>query len=216
MSTMHSFLESLFGTGELEIAASSSESDAADDDVPIREAIQSYELLWRMQQPLEPPEFNVAAAMKAATVLRSACEAVVYRRIEADHIEHLIRKTALVSDDDPGQHYSVDLVFHFLPQVAERAARVSESDPLLEILRTVGRQWPLSSVGISGCEPQTIPKALRQPSLWQMYIDRIISRNDKSRLNIPLVREAVAAAIGPFPHLAPEFSSLGCTPRGLE
>jgi len=205
---IHSFLDSLFETGELEIAANSSESGAADDDIPIRKAIQRYESLWRMQQPLEPPKFNVAAALKAATIFRSACEAVVYRRIEAELIEHLIRKTALVSGDDPRLHYSVDLVFHFLPQVVERAARVSESDPLLEVMRTVGRQWPLSSVGISGCEPQAIPAALRHVSLWRMYIYQIISRKDKSRLNIPLVREAVAAAIGPFPHLAPEFSSL--------
>ena len=206
---MHSFLDSLFQTGELEIAADLTESNGPDDSRTIEATIRRYESLWRMQQPSGLPEFDVAQALKAAKVLESACRAVVYRQIEPVQIELSFHGTGLHPSDDPCQHYSVDLLFRFLPQVAERAARVSESDPLLDALRTVGRQWPLSSVGMQGCEPESIPRALHHASLWRMYIDRIISRKDKSRLNIPLVREAVAAAIGPFPQLAPDFSSLG-------
>ena len=206
----NSFLESLFEAGEIEIAASPSESR---DTRTIEATIRRYELIWRMQQPLEPPAFDVAQALIAAKILESACRAVVYRHIELEQFEQSIHGTGLHLNDDPCLHYSVDLLFCFLPQVAERAARVSESDPLLNALRTLGRQWPLSSVGMPGCEPASVPHAFEHPSLWRMYIDRIISRKDKSRLNIPLVRDAVAATIGPFPHLAPhfasEFSSLG-------
>lgn len=206
---MISFLEALFETGELEIAAKTGDSGGKSDAEAIENTLRRYESLWRIQQPFEPPAFDVAAALQGAKVLESACRAVVYREIEADHIEQAIQESGLSPSDDPVPHYSVDLVFQFLPQVAERAARVSESDPLLDVLRTLGRQWPLSSVGMQGCEPQVIPVALLQASLWRMYIDRIISRKDKDRLNIAAVREAVAASIGPFPYLAPEFASLG-------
>ncbi len=59
-------------------------------------------------------------------------------------------------------------------------------------------------------DSRTIEATIRRYELlWRMYINRISSRKDKSRLNIPFVREAVAATIGPFPHLASDFSSLG-------
>lgn len=56
----NSFLESLFEVGELEIAASPSESR---DTRTIEATIRRYELIWRMQQPLEPPAFDVAQAL---------------------------------------------------------------------------------------------------------------------------------------------------------
>ena len=50
----------------------------------------------------------------------------------------------------PSTHYSVDLVFRFLPEVVIFARSAAAHDPLVEHLERFAREWPLSSVGMPG------------------------------------------------------------------
>ncbi len=205
---MLTFLNTLFHSGELRI----SRSDAHFESRSINDALIHFESIWRNQLPATLPKFVPDMASRASHVLFLLARAVVFREIEMEQTVSLIRKCGLTTSDLPEDHYSVDLVFQFLPQVTERAARISESDPLIDQLLSIGRQWPLSSVGMKSCAPDEIPLALQHPTLWKIYTDRIISRKDLSRVNLPVVRDAVAAAIGPFANLAPEISN-GLQPR---
>jgi hypothetical protein len=202
MMSLNAFLNSLFTTGELFVGVEDLGADPKTD----LQILYRYESVWRTQQPLTPPAFHLELAVKAAKVLQIACRAVVHREITVEQTEKRLLQCALTASEDACDHYSVDLVMRFLPQVVERAARISEADPLLEVLRTVARPWPLSSVGMKDCEPEELPRAFQNDCLWRMYIDRIVAREDHSRLSSPSVRDAVAAAIGPFPQLAPEFT----------
>jgi hypothetical protein len=201
---MIAFLNSLFTDGVLTLAAEEPEIDQQKSEA----LLVSAEQIWRMQMPLDPPKFDVVSALKAAKVLECACRAIVHREIGIEQTEQFINECGLRCNDNPGQHYSVDLVLRFLPQVSERASRISDTDPLLEILKSIGREWPLSSVGMPGCAIETLPIGLLHPSLWRLYVDRVISRRDKSRLNIASVSDAVVAAIGPFSSLAPELAGI--------
>ena len=201
---MIKFLNALFADGVLTLAAEQPEIDQQKTET----LLVSAEQIWRMQMPLDPPKFDVVPALKAARVLESACRAIVHREIGIEQTEQFINECGLSCSDNPDQHYSVDLVLRFLPQVSERASRISDTDPLLEILKTIGTDWPLSSVGMPGLAITTLPIGIQHPSLWRLYVDRVISRKDKSRLNIASVSDAVAAAIGPFSSLAPELAGI--------
>ena len=200
---MLKFLHGLFSGGELIISL----EEHAFNESQLVEALTALERQWRCELPGDPPAFLAVSAVKATRILMAFCRAVIHRQVSVAQTEQFVREVCLNNDDTASQHYSVDLVLRFLPQVVERARRISDSDGLLNLMAAIGREWPLSSVGMKGCLPNHWPNALSHPTLWRMYVDRIISAKDISRINIPVVRDAVAAAIGPFPHLAPEFST---------
>lgn len=198
---MLKFLDNLFSTGELVL----SESESPFDERRAANAVSQLERLWRLELPGVPPAFLPGLAIMATQILMAACRAVVHRNLSAEQTKNSIRQIRLTLGHSASEHYSVDLVLRFLPQVSERARRISESDELLEVLSFIGRRWPLSSVGMLDCAPEQLPAALQHPALWRMYIDRIISTKDVSRVNISSVHDAVVAAIGPFSNLAPEL-----------
>ena len=63
-------------------------------------------------------------------------------------------------------------------------------------LRQWAAEWPLSSVGLPNVTPKSIEPIIRHPCLLGIYRDRIIARQDRSRLGDPRVDEAVKQAIG--------------------
>src|SRR5262249_13871359 len=104
------------------------------------------------------------------------------------------------------QHYSVDLVFQYLPDLFQLAHGAAQDDPLLEILKHWSAQWPLSSVGIADiADPQIAP--LLCPELLPFYACRIIQRQDRSRLVHARVREEVRKQLGIHRQLAPDLRS---------
>ncbi len=207
---MESFLARLFETGEVQLPREI--ADRQGDGVA--RVLEDSERVWRRGVASEPPRFDVATATAASRVLLSMCQAVVYRETEIDDLKRRLVESKLPYGDvvvqDPSLHYSVDLLFRFMPQVLERAKRISPSDDLIPLLLDVLRPWPLSSIGVSELSPAASCPSLRvvqtDRSLWRMYVDRVISLNDSQRLQHPETRAAVAAALGPFDSLAPEMS----------
>jgi hypothetical protein len=191
------FLHSLFSSGELVLPR----VESAFDVKSVRDALIQLEQHWRHELPGTSPTFLPDVSQKAAQVLMRLCRAVVDRDLGVEQAKLMIDQIGLSEDSSPEQHYSVDLVLRFLPQVADRARRISESDALLELMKKIGQQWPLSSVGMKDCAPDQLPAALQHPTLWRMYVDRIIAARDNSRVHNPLVRNAIAAALGPFENL---------------
>jgi hypothetical protein len=148
----------------------------------------------------------------ACRVLQLVCQAIVYRELTIEQLRGPVNKRLNIDPQqyaDPATHYSVDLAYRFLPQIVARAGRVSPDDPLLELLAEQLTRWPLSSVGSLSSELHQLPEALSHPTLWQMYIDRIIVHEDRSRLNVPQVLEAVQSALGAFPFLSPALGQAG-------
>ena len=191
------FLHSLFSSGELVLPR----VESAFDVKSVHDALIQLEQHWRRELPGTPPTFLPDVSLKAAQVLMRLCRAVVDRDMGVELAEQMIGQIGLTEDSSPEQHYSADLVLRFLPQVADRARRISESDASLELMKKIGQKWPLSSVGMKDCAPDQLPTALQHSTLWRMYVDRIIAARDNSRVHNPLVRNAIAAALGPFPNL---------------
>lgn len=199
------FLESLFAEGRTVVptagvAIEATEQEAASD------LIKELEIVHRQQLPHTAPDFVGDAASWAAMRFFRACQFAVYRDLGSEAINAEI---GIPYDGPltPEVHYSVDLVFRYLPDLTKLAQSAATDDPLIEGLRAWGRAWPLSSVGMSGLGEITIEEFASCPSLLQLYVDRVISRNDESRLADAAVREGVAAALGIYQDLSPSLAA---------
>lgn len=102
---------------------------------------------------------------------------------------------------------STDLALRHLPEIYRMARSMSESDPLIQELEVMAMRFPLSSVGIALSQPPDLALLKRNDSLWRLYVDRVLERQDVSRLASPEVSAAVRDALGMHPQLAPKLAA---------
>lgn len=197
------FLAALFEDGRVSVPelAPLDETELSAGDA----FLADFEHVYRSEMPLGIPEFVASAGRWAATRFYQACQCAVFRDIDAEVVG------TLLSDPPPAPrsaevHYSVDLTFRFLPDLATFVGTAAAKDPLLDVLKRWAAEWPLSSVGmrdIHGIETGVI---VRSSALTRVYVDRVISRGDTSRLSDVAVRDAVNASLGLYPELAEGMS----------
>ena len=196
------FLNGLLTDGRVRVAATA--EIAASDRLEAEQVLAAYERQYRLDLPGEPPPLQGDAALWAAAMLREACRFAAFRDL-GEEAMGVFGERPNFSADPSSVHYSVDLTFRFLPDVIKQARTASEQDPLVKRLLQLAREWPLSSVGMAGVDGGNTEAVVRHPCLLRMYADRIIAAGDWTRLADPRVREAVQAAVGLFPELAPGF-----------
>ena len=168
-----------------------------------------------------PPSVSRPSAEWALLQMYRACSFLVHRTHAAEDM-HAALGRELPEAASPDVCYSIDLTFRFLPDLHRLAKSVSASDPLVAVLETWGRQWPLSSVGmIFRPSEDTNASIAREPApgnfdltgwwadacLRSVYVDRVILQEDVSRLNDPAVADAVRAAIGLHPEVSPKIAA---------
>lgn len=197
------FLSSLFATGRVRVPLP--EGCAGAGDAAVDDLLVQHEMEYRQGVPGIPPSLDVPSARWAAHAFYQACQFLVFRNTPAEII------TRELAQDCPAAkpaslHYSVDLVFRYLPDLYAHAHSASEDDVLVAQLRLWANRCPLSSVGIPGIEPKNIDVLAGHPTLRTMYVDRIIAKKDFARLADSRVREWIKSAVGAFPQLAPEIA----------
>ncbi len=187
------------------------------------EVIGTMDFVARTEMAYEAPRFIAEVARWAAERLYRACQFLVYREVEAAEVRDgcaapCPAPAAAAGAIAPDMCYSADLVLRYLPDVFALARGVAREDPLIDGLQSLARAWPLSSVGMPDLGELDVTAFIRHPGLRRLYADRIIERNDRSRLGDPAVVAAVREAIGGFPALAPSIcAALAPTPgRALE
>lgn len=94
----------------------------------------------------------------------------------------------------------------YLPDLWTMVRGVAVGDPLLVALRSAGREWPLSSVGMGDLGRIDIDPLLQNVGLRVLYVDRVLGARDASRLEDERVRRAIAAAYGDARELARDAS----------
>jgi hypothetical protein len=149
------------------------------------------------------PALDLPAAVWGVALLYQGCAALTYRDLDAAAVARRLGRACPSSGDAPATHYSVDLALRALPDLFDLARGLAAADPLLGDLRRVGQQWPLSSVGCEGIGGVDAAPLLAAPGLCLLYVDRILRRDDATRLADPHVARAVAAALSGHPELAP-------------
>lgn len=159
--------------------------------------IEALDERRRWEMASAPPELNREQAFWAVRLLFSSAQFLVYRDLGAEQVRHELFSEC---PGEPGsaQAYSVDLLLCWLPEIHRRAARVSYQDPLTDCLEELGHQWPLSSIGMKlrkRDDPFDLEFIWDDSSLRVLYVDRVISRRDESRLADKRVLETVRDAV---------------------
>jgi hypothetical protein len=157
----------------------------------------------RADGPADLPGFDPVAARWGAAMLQRGCALFAHRDLGAEAVAAFAAAPWPSPAAAPSTHYSADLALRHLPELFDLGRGLAPGDPLLEALARLGRELPLSSVGIAGLgEPD--PGALcASRGLLSLYVDRILRCDDASRLADPRVAAAVAQALGDQFRLAP-------------
>ena len=133
-------------------------------------------------------------------------QTLVFRDIDGEAIERRFARPC-PGAPSPSRCYSVDLTFQYLPDVFSIARRSAPGDPLVDRIRQTAREWPLSSVGVPAIGEVSTDAFWDSRSLRQLYIDRILARQDRSRLSTDPVRGEVRASLGLYRDLYPEVAA---------
>lgn len=168
-------------------------------------ALVALDAAEREDLPGAGPLLSISAARWAALMLYRSCQGFVFRDLDAGQIEDALGRRCPEAPS-PSVCWSVDLAFRFLPDLFDLARGLAESDPLVERLRRLAAQWPLSSAGIRGIVPDDVSAFMEDGCLARLYVDRIIARADTGRLDSPRALEAVKAALGGHPEVAPALA----------
>lgn len=152
-------------------------------------------------------EWHPKAAVNALHYIYRLCQALVDRAMTEEDVNRICAALPLLPSS-PGEALSQDLVLRHLPELHAMARSMSDSDPLVSGIEAAAKQFPLSSVGIALQESPDLMPLRRHAGLWQLYIDRIIERQDASRLHDAHTRLAVANALGEHAFsLAPKLAA---------
>ena len=199
------FLRALLEHGRVRVDPPTEKLTAA-DDAELTVVLRDWEAANRAEFPGAPPAVSWAVVQWALAQFYRACQFAVYRDVPASTVTTTL-SAACPAAPRPSQHYSVDLIFRFLPDLLRLAKSTSEGDPLCDCLRCWASEWPLSSVGMAGVNQADISPVYEDAGLLRLYVDRVIARRNASRLNDPRVRSAVRAALGHFDELAPPIAA---------
>lgn len=158
----------------------------------------------------EPPAVDLRVARWALRLLYAACQAFAHRAIHVDAIELALSVQCPVPAS-PSVALSADLIFSVLPDLLSLTRGLEDADPLRAGLLRLAREWPLSSVGVTGLVPGgpsfVLDAFFDDPSLRALYVDRILRRRDLTRLGSPRVDAALREALGGHPELCVEVAS---------
>ena len=151
------------------------------------------------------PDYLPSAAEWSAIVFYGACQLAVCRDMGESDIRRIL-ESPCPKPINANTHWSVDLLFRHLPELFRIARHQSPGDPLLAAFRKLAAQWPLSSIGLDDLGELELSSILNHPALKQLYVDRVLEREDLSRLADPNVEEGVRTALGAQPNLCPKIS----------
>jgi hypothetical protein len=193
------YLTHLLETGRVHAALNPTDAAGAIKDLPA--AITLADAAARLELPGAPPALSMPAAVWAGTIFNHACRFLVYREIGGNAVAATMAAPCPLAAS-PSVAYSVDLTFRYLPDLTALARGIAEDDPLVEGLYALARAWPLSSVGISLPTAVDVSSFIQDRCLRMLYVDRILQRKDQSRLNHPILQQAMKEAIGLHPELA--------------
>ena len=140
------FLDDLLHLGEVKLESEMAPTD--DERCQANELLTDFELTWRMDLPTTLPAYSPKAGNWAATMFFRAAQLLMFRDIPEEEVKRSLSEATPPDDQSPENHYSVDLVFRFLPDLANYSQSLAADDPLSCQLQRWCRQWPMSSVGV--------------------------------------------------------------------
>ncbi len=170
--------------------------------VTVESVLFEAERIWRASLPDDLPAFDVRSAKQAAEIVFAVCQSLADASFRAVDVHRVITESGLKPSADPSIIYSADLLFHFLPQLEERAGRLSDSE-LKDVVRQLCASWPFSSVGVNELPHGSLSDAIRHGGLWTEFTDRVLTTRDKHWMMDSSVKIELKSSLGHYPELDP-------------
>jgi MoxR-vWA-beta-propeller ternary system domain bpX4 len=167
------FLTELFDAGKIVFRAAPRDRPLPADVAMLAEAFDACSLTVAGPRI----SFDPQVACAAAEFLRQAAWALVNHD---ERVNDLMKRLKMpVSPRSASHHLSADLTLRYLPQVLRRARGLDPSDPLVALLTSELRHWPLSGV-LSDVElgPLGPMDFDGHPGLMLLYAERLAG-NDR-------------------------------------
>lgn len=159
------------------------------------QTLREFEALYREDLPAGMPEFDVQAALWSAQAFFRACQFAMFREIDAVTMQREFDALKQPTDST-ASHYSVHLIFRFLPDLVRLTKSISKEDPLNVKVQQWAEDWPLSSIGLRNVASPKLDKILSHQSLMKMYIDRIIEKDAFENISSAKLRDQICIALG--------------------
>ncbi len=141
-------------------------------DAELEKVLQSAYADYSLDIAGPPLAFDEPTALAAAGVVEQACWALVSQTLPVHELEQRLQMPA--PPRTAAQHLSADLLLRYLPQVHRRTQARDETDPLVQFVEKVLRQWPLSGV-LANIEdgPETALGFGGHPGVMLLYAERL-------------------------------------------
>lgn len=206
------FIQSLLGEGEVTVTPfTGAPLEIAPD---VLDALREWEAAARWELSGDVPSLDPTALRWAAIQFYRACQLLVCRDVPPEVIFRTLEDPC-PAPRGPAADFSVDLLFRFLPGLADLARRMAPVDTLVQALEGVARAWPLSSVGIRLEKLPGLETFSGCPALWRLYVDRVTAKHAEDRWRDAAVAAQLRADLGVFPELAPAAAAAVTTPPAI-
>lgn len=152
---------------------------AAEDGRQATAVLCEAERVLRVAAPRTPPPLCAAAALWALQVFAwggyTALDRNQERTTLPDELSQSRPDATLLEN-----HWSVDVVFRFLPELCRRAQRIAPEDALHATLQTLAADWPMSTVGMPvEWSAESLRRVMSDRSLCRILVDRVAARADR-------------------------------------
>jgi hypothetical protein len=198
---LKSFLIALLENGKVRVDRPREES--VRETAGAEDVLRQMDGHARLEAPGEPPRLAIEAAVWGALMIYRGAQLLVHRDAGSGWVQRALADPC-PEKPSPEAAWSADLALRYLPDLLSLARGIAEGDPLVEELKRIGSDWPLSSVGARDVTARDLSSFVDHASLRRLYVDRVVERRDLSRLGHPRVDEAVREALGAYPDLWPE------------
>ncbi|MBC7450416.1 MAG: hypothetical protein H7259_02895, partial [Cytophagales bacterium] len=150
-----------------------------------------------LEYPYTAPPFNSTAALWAAQTVYSAAQLMLYRENKDSDIDALFPDYS--GEIDASAILSCDLCLRFLPDMLIQLKIIDSDDPLIELLEYTLIKWHYSGINYSmDIETLDFFPVHSDPSLKQLYVNRIVRYKKLSLANHPFLKELMMANLGMF------------------
>ena len=189
------FLDQLFQSGQVKLGTArplmAAETAAID-------RLRQEEEAYRADFPGDAPSFSLDAGYWAAGILYRACQFFAARDLPEQAVRADLSQPCPKPENQLEVIYSVDITFRYLPALYRLAAARAAADPLIEELRALADNWPLSGTGVpAGSDRSTrVDHFMSHPGLVQVYVDRILAAREHALLSTQQLIDVAAATTG--------------------
>jgi hypothetical protein len=148
-----------------------------------------------LNYPFRAPDFNADAAGWAARTLYLASQLLLYREHKEADLPLLF--PAYEGEINAAAVLSADLVLRFLPDVILQLKAIDPEDGLIAVLENHLKTWHYSGISYPLPAAELDFEVLASsPSLFQLYIDRVILYKNISLAKHPALKGKVNASLG--------------------